>query len=177
MLERFESKSPIKSCGVVDKNESTFVTSNQCTISKCNVCVDNVKVTGQWLIDCFASWSFGDSHVQAKRDQEFTGVDKVSNFRSIGDMAVVAETTTSCYLMKFFWHPRQFVLDLFGQLLGKIGGRVVPGWCNWPMISSLVMHSSHGQALDGLLVLLVELVLLAVLLTSLSEDKWVDSAS
>jgi hypothetical protein len=44
------------------------------------------------------------------------------------------------------------------------------------MISSLVMCSSWGQELDRLSVLLVELMLLAMLLASLSEYKWVDSA-
>jgi hypothetical protein len=44
------------------------------------------------------------------------------------------------------------------------------------MISSLVIHSSLGQELDGLLVLLVEFVSFAMLLASLLEYKWVDSA-
>ncbi len=70
--------------------------------------MDVVNVTGQRLIDCFASWSFGGSRVQAKRDRELTGVDKVSIFRGIDDMGVVAETMTSCDSMKFFWRPWQF---------------------------------------------------------------------
>ncbi len=105
MLERFESKRPILLCGAVNKNESIFVTSNQCAISKCDVYVEDIKVTGQRSINCFASWSFGDSCVRVKRDQEFTSVDKVSVFRSIDDMAVVVETTTARDSMRFFWHP------------------------------------------------------------------------
>jgi hypothetical protein len=106
VLERFESKHPIISCGAVDKNESIFVTSNQCTISKCDVNVDNVKVTGQRSNDGFAFWCFGNSYVQTKRDQEFTSVDKVSIFRCVNDMAVVAEMMTSHDTMKFLWHPQ-----------------------------------------------------------------------
>jgi hypothetical protein len=88
--------------------------------------VDDVKVMGQCLINLFASWSFRDSRVQAKRDWEFTGVKKVSIFRGINDMAVVAEMTTSRDSMKFFRHPQLFCVVSFGQLLELIGGRVVP---------------------------------------------------
>jgi hypothetical protein len=79
------------------------------------------------LINCFASWSFGDSRLQAERDWEFAGVDKLSIFRSINDMAVVVETTTSHDSMNSSCVHKIFVLDLFGQLLVQIGGRVVPG--------------------------------------------------
>ncbi len=106
------------SLGAIDKNETVFVTFNQCTISKCNIYVDNVKVTGQCLIDCFACWSFGDSRVQAKRDWGFTSVNKVSVFRSINDMAVVVVTMTSRDSMKFFWHPPQFCAGSFWTIAG-----------------------------------------------------------
>ncbi len=55
MLERFESQLPIISHGAVDKNESVFVISNQRTISKQYVNVNNVKVMGQRPVNCFAS--------------------------------------------------------------------------------------------------------------------------
>ncbi len=109
-MERFESECPIISHGMVDKNESLFVTSNQSTISKLNVNVDNVnvKIMGQHSIDAFASWSFGDIHVRTKRDQEFTSVNKVFVFRCGNDMAVVAETMSSHDSIKYFWCSRQF---------------------------------------------------------------------
>ncbi len=118
VLKWFESKHPNISCGAGDENESIFVTSNQCFISKRDVYVDNVKVMGQCLIDCFASWSFGDGCVCAERYQEFTGVDKVSLYRSIDDMAVVLEMMTTCILMKFFWLPQQFCVGFVWTING-----------------------------------------------------------
>jgi hypothetical protein len=66
----------------------------------------------------FASWSFGYSHVQAKRDQEFTSNDKMSIFRSIDDMVVVAERTTSRDSMMFFWRPRKFCVGSVWMIAG-----------------------------------------------------------
>jgi hypothetical protein len=57
-------------------------------------------------------------HVQTKRDQEFTGVDKVSIFRSINDMAVVAEAMTSRVSMKFFWRPQLFCVGSVWTIAG-----------------------------------------------------------
>ena len=101
VLERLESKSPVVASSAVDKDESKLESADGNAAPKCNINMNDIKISGREPVNRLAVWCFWDCCICAKGERELAGVEECAVFCARDDVLVVAKAAAAGELMKF----------------------------------------------------------------------------